>query len=248
MRILIIEDETPNFLKLQKMINSMPIDAEIVGPVDTVAESREKLGEGGFDLIIADIRLSDGLIFDAFEGVTGETPVIFTTAYDEYAIRAFKYNGIDYLLKPIDATELAAAIERASHASASRSTLSELYRMLAGERRQYRKRFLVADRDGFLAVSADDASYLFSEGGVTQLFLKDHRHFILDSSLEELEGQLDPADFLRVTRQHIVRIDSVGRLVNWFNRKMKVVLTEYPDEEIVVGKDKTSRLKQWLGY
>lgn len=250
MKILIIEDETPNFLRLQKLLNDIIPEAEIVGPADSVAAAKDILSCRTFDIILADIRLSDGLVFEAFDEAVIKSPVIFTTAYDEYAIKAFKYNGVDYLLKPIAKTELEASLKKVQDKSGvfKGEDLNKLYRLLQNGGVRYRERFLVQEKDGYNIIMADDVRYIYFEGGITRLFLKDGHRFIIDQPLNELEEQLDPKRFFRATRQHIVNIDGVERISNWFNRKVKIHLADYQDVEIIVSKEKTSFLKQWLGY
>lgn len=248
MKILVLEDERNNFLRLQKQLKTLSEEYEIVGPADTVSSAREYLREGSFDLIIADIHLTDGLVFDAFDDSEIKCAVIFTTAYDEYALKAFRYNGIAYLLKPIILEELEEAIAkvRSLHPDYVRENLGKLYSLLRKGNLQYRQRFLVADRDGYMAIPVDAVSHICSEGGLTRLFLKDKHSHVIDMSLDELEEQLAPTSFIRANRQYIIHIGSVKRLNNWFNRKMKVLITEYPDKEVIVSKEKTTSLKQWL--
>lgn len=250
MKILVLEDERPNFLRLQKQLQSLSADYETVGPAETVASAVTYLSEAVYDLIIADVRLADGLVFDAFDGCRVSCAVIFTTAYNEYAIRAFDYNGICYLLKPIVTEELAAALRKAvdMRAGCMREDLDRLHSLVAGGNLQYRRRFLVSDKDGYFVVGSDAVSHIVSDDGVTRLYLKDRRTFAVDQSLDTLERQLDPAAFFRANRRHIVHIASVERLNTWFNRKMKVVIAGYPDAEIIVSKEKTTALKRWLDF
>ena len=131
-------------------------------------------------------------------------------------------------------SELAKAIDKAVRQHGQEGSL------------HYRHRFLVAERDGYLAIGVEMISYIHSEGGLTRLFLKDKRRFVVEQSLDELEKQLDPSAFFRANRQHIVHITSVKRLSNWFNRKTKVIIAEYPDKEIIISKEKTPGLKHWM--
>lgn len=236
MKILVLEDGMQDFALLQGHLESLPGNYEIIGPAGTVASARTLLRKDSYDLIIADIRLADGLVFEALDDSPAKCPVIFTTGYGEYAVKAFGYNGTGYLLKPVDRQELAKAIDKAvrQHSSEKEGSL------------HYRHRFLVAERDGYLAIGVEMISYIHSEGGLTRLFLKDKRRFVVEQSLDELEKQLDPSAFFRANRQHIVHITSVKRLSNWFNRKTKVIIAEYPDKEIIISKEKTPGLKHWM--
>lgn len=249
MNILVIEDEKHNADRLIRLLNGYDANCRVFGPLGSVMEIRDFFqGEDKVDLILSDIRLTDGLSFDALKDIPGNIPVIFTTAYDEYALRAFNFNGIAYLLKPIEKDELSEAIEkvrRMSSLSASKE-IAEIYRLLQGKSVAYRQRFLIPDRDGYITVPVSEVSYVSTESGVTRLFLKNKKQHAVDISLDDIEAQLDPARFFRATRQQIVNVSSVQRISNWFNRKIKIILSDYPDAEIVVGKEKATRLKQWL--
>lgn len=248
MKILILEDEEPNYKRLRKMLAGLRQNAEVFGPIDNVVEARVFLTDNTVDLILADIRLSDGLAFEAFDETDLRCPVIFTTAYDEYALKAFKYNGIDYLLKPIVREELAAALDRSDSHKDRRDIpgLNDLFRLLDKENVRYRRRFLVPDRDGMIAVSTEEIRFISSENGMATLHLSKGRVFSIDVSLDEIERQLDPEQFLRVTRYHIVCISAVERLTTWFGRKTKVQIADWPDAEIYVIKEKAPLLKRWL--
>lgn len=248
MKILILEDEEPNFKRLSKMLTSLRPDAEIVGPIDSIADAKNYLARNSTDLILADIRLSDGLAFEAFDEIELRCLVIFTTAYDEYAIKAFKYNGIDYLLKPIVKEELASALDKSERLRGEQTIpgLKELYSLLEKESTKYRQRFLVPDKDGMIAVSTDEIRYIESDSGLAKLHLSKKRIFTIDLSLDEIERQLNPDMFLRVTRYHIVNISAVERLTTWFGRKTKVQVADWPEAEIYVIKEKAPVLKRWL--
>ena len=249
MNVLILEDEKHNADRLKRLLSSSFDDISVCGPLTSIAEIRRFFNVPvKIDLIFADIRLSDGLSFDALKDIPGDVPVIFTTAYDEYALKAFHYNGIAYLLKPIDKEELAEAVEKSRRMIAPTATkeIVEIYRLLKGKPEVYRQRFLVAEKDGYITVPVSEISYISAESGLAHLYLKNKKQCRIDMSLDEIDTQLDPLQFFRATRQQIVNISSVQRISNWFNRKIKIVLTGYPDVEIVVGKDKVSRLKQWL--
>ena len=124
--------------------------------------------------------------------------------------------------------------------------IAEIYRLLQGKPEVYRQRFLVAEKDGYITVPVSEISYISAESGMARLYLKNNKQYHIDMTLDDIDTQLDPMQFFRATRQQIVNISSVQRISNWFNRKIKIILTEYPDAEIVVGKDKVTRLKQWL--
>ena len=169
MKILVLEDGMQDFALLQGHLESLSGDYEIIGPASTVASARTLLRKDSYDLIIADIRLADGLVFEAFDKYPAKCSVIFTTRYDEYAIKAFKYNGIDYLLKPVIREELAEAIRkvRNPHLQPEESVKPDNTGMKNGLR--HRQRFLVSKKDGYLAIDVGTVSYIYSEGGLTSL-------------------------------------------------------------------------------
>lgn len=163
-------------------------------------------------------------------------------------LKAFHYNGIAYLLKPIDKEELVEAVEKSRRLTAPSATkeIAEIYRLLQEKPEVYRQRFLVAEKDGYITVPVSEISYISTDSGLARLYLKNKRQYHIDMALDDIDTQLDPLQFFRATRQQIVNISSVRRISNWFNRKIRIILSEYPDAEIVVGKDKVTRLKQWL--
>ena len=250
MNILVIEDEKHNADRLIRLLEDTVEDARVHGPLASVAETRDFFRKApAIDLILADIRLTDGLSFDGLQDIPDNVPVIFTTAYDEYALKAFNYNGIAYLLKPIEKDELVEAIEKSRRMFAPPSAtreIAEIYRLLQNRSEAYRQRFLIADKDGYITIPVSDISYISTESGTTRLFMKNNKQYTVDMSLDDIDSQLDPAQFFRATRQQIVNISSVRRVSNWFNRRIKIIVAEYPDIEVVVGREKVVRLKQWL--
>ena len=250
MNILVIEDEKHNADRLIRLLEDTIEDARVHGPLASVAETRDFFRKApAIELILADIRLTDGLSFDGLQDVPDNVPVIFTTAYDEYALKAFNYNGIAYLLKPIEKDELVEAIEKSRRVFTPNSAtkeIAEIYRLLQSKSEAYRQRFLIADRDGYITVPVSEIGYISAESGIARLFMKDRQQYTVEMSLDDIDAQLDPAQFFRATRQQIVNISSVRRISNWFNRRIKIIVAEYPDIEVVVGREKVVRLKQWL--
>lgn len=250
MNILVIEDEKHNADRLIRLLEDTVEDARVHGPLASVAETRDFFRKApAIDLILADIRLTDGLSFDGLQDIPDNVPVIFTTAYDEYALKAFNYNGIAYLLKPIEKDELVEAIEKSRRMftpTSATKEIAEIYRLLQNKSEAYRQRFLIADRDGYITVPVSEVSYISAESGIARLFMKNKQQYTVEMSLDDIDSQLDPAQFFRATRQQIVNISSVRRVSNWFNRRIKIIVAEYPDIEVVVGREKVVRLKQWL--
>lgn len=249
MNVLIIEDEKPNAERLKRLIHEIRPRAVILDVLESIMDSVEWLSNNPFPtVIIMDIKLSDGLSFEIFNQIKIDIPIIFVTAYDEYAIKAFKQYSIDYLLKPVDRDELVAAFEKLDHITSSSDQQSFEKLLSAFKPKEYRTRFLIPFRDEFKTVMADDIQYFCSESRITKATLTDNTEVILAQTLDELEKQLDPKLFFRANRQYIVHINSIGRIFNYFNSKLKIVLKRASDVEIVVSREKAPQIKTWLGY
>ena len=249
MKILLFEDELRNADRLVRLLLQIDPTCDIDGPIATICEAAHWLRtRPAPDLILSDIRLSDGLSFDALKEAPASVPIIFTTAYEEYAIRAFKYNSFDYLLKPVDKEELAEAIDKVKRLVpvADSSDLRQLIESMARNNYKYRERFLIPCHDGYKTVPVGEINYIFTENKIVRLFLRNGSSETISTSMEELEAQLDPARFFRANRQYIVRMESIRYLGNYFGGKLVLHLNGYPDTEIVVSKEKAQRLKEWL--
>lgn len=246
MKILIIEDEQPNFLRLKKLLNDIDSSYIVEGPLISICSVKDYFAKDNKpDLIISDIRLSDGLVFDAFDNVQFAALIIFTTAYSEYAVKAFQYNSIHYLLKPIVKEELEGAIEKAVRLNPEQ--LSEIKALTNGiENGAPRKRFLVQRRDGFEIVRVEDIAFLQHDCGTLRLYCFSGESYALEMSIDECEAQLSADMFFRANRQYIVNINSIARIINYWNRKLRVVLTNFPNAEVMVSRDKSKALRQWI--
>lgn len=249
MNILILEDEQRNADRLIRLLQKIDPTCIISGPMTSVKDTIVYLQtQPSPDLILSDIRLSDGLSFDALKEAVSPVPVIFTTAYDEYAIRAFKYNSFEYLLKPIDKNELAQAIRKVKQyaLNTTEDNLHQLIEAMERSNYKYRERFLIPYRDGYKTVSANDISYIFTENKIVRLFLRNGTSEAITISMDDLEKQLNPEYFFRANRQYIVNIDSILFLGNYFGGKLILHLKNYPKEAIVISKDKAPGLKSWI--
>ena len=280
MKILIIEDEQSSADRLRRMLESEPMEQreqsdacissaesrqrktegqhEIVGVCASNAEVKAFFAEGAHhevELILSDIQLGDGLSFESLRTVPEAIPVIFTTAYDHYAVQAFRFNSIDYLLKPIDSEELHVAldkIEKKSQTSNLKSqtttdAIAQLLESVKSQTIRYRERFLIPHRaDEFLIIPVSDVSHITIRDGVVRLCTMEGKHHTLNMTLEEVESQLDPQRFMRVNRQFIISAAAVQKLSTYFLGKMRIHMTAAPDEEIIVSKDKVATVKRWL--
>ena len=246
MNILIVEDEKHNALRLQQLVTEISETYQIAGIVGSVEESVLWIKNNPKpDVALMDIRLSDGLSFDIFQQTTVNFSVIFTTAYDEYAIRAFKVNSLDYLLKPIQKEELAIALKK-TNLTASQSNIEQLLELINSKAKIYRKRFLLPAFDGFKTINTDDIAFVYFEYKSTRLMLKSGQEEVVSYSLDDLEDELNPDDFFRANRQFIVSVSSIERILNSFNGKLKVVLKAQPEKEVLVSKEKATKFKEWL--
>lgn len=249
-KILIIEDEKPNADRLKRLVKLIRPKYEILSVLDSITDSVEWLQNNEQpDLVLMDVRISDGLSFEIFDTVQLTCPVIFTTAYDEYAVRAFKHNSIDYLLKPVEQEELERAIEKLESLSDKGIDQKKLEGLINFfQPKNYRNRFLLPYRDGYKSILVGEVVYFFSELKITRAKLNNGSEEILPQTMEELEEQLNPQCFFRANRQFIIHIDAIQQVYNYFNGKLKIVLKNNPDTEIIVSRDKANVLKNWLDY
>ena len=251
MQVMIVEDEKLLAKRLQNILQTVEPTAKVVAVTHSVEESVEWLQlNKAPDLILMDIELADGQSFDIFQKVEVESPVIFTTAYDEYAIKAFKVNSIDYLLKPIKEEELTAALaklKRSKQVPVSESIdalLSALTEMHG--KKDFRSRFLVKQGQKMISIDVGDIAYIFSENGFSFLRTKDNQKYILDYSMDELENELSPKIFFRANRQYILSQHSITAIHPWFNQKLKVEVKPETDEHIIISRDKANAFKTWM--
>lgn len=245
--IVIIEDEKPNADRLKRLIKTIRPEAEVLAVMDSITESIEWLNNHDHpDVIMMDVRLADGLSFDIFEAVKLSCPVIFTTAYDEYAVRAFKYNSVDYLLKPVEQDELQAAFEKLETNQTNTFRLEGLLNFL--QPKEYRNRFLLPYRDGYKSLLVNDIAYFYSELKITRAKLYNGSEEIIPQTMEELEQQLSSKTFFRANRQFIVHIDAIEQVNNYFNGKLRLNIKNTPEAEVIVSREKANLLKNWLDY
>ncbi len=250
MRILIIEDEPLVARNLEKQIRSLLADVEIAGVLTSVEAGRKWFQTNAQpDLIFSDIQLSDGLSFDIFETGNINAPVIFTTAYDEFAVRAFRVNSIDYLLKPIDAQELSRALEKYKALSGDRpidDQLKHLMRRWGGSGNLYKERFLVSHGNSMVPIHQDEIAFFHKEQ-LIYLHSTSKQKFIAEyNALDEIEELVDPAKFFRVNRQYIVHIQSVDKIRST-HKGLTVVLKGEDVSGIDVSREKAAAFKKWLG-
>ena len=254
MKILIIEDEEPAAKRLSEMIKVLLPDAEIFGPLDTITACVDHLrSQPEYDLIFMDIQLADGKSFTVFEQIKILIPVVFTTAYDEYALQAFEHNSIDYLLKPVRKEQLKQAIDKFQKLKeyyGSGDAGSKLYDILKSLKipaiPTYKDRFLISRGDALVPVRASEISCFYAEEKVVFLLTFDNKRYIIPHSIEELSEKLDPKMFFRVNRQYILSSESIRKVYNHFNFKLKVEINTDPKAEIFVSRSKSASFKAWM--
>jgi DNA-binding LytR/AlgR family response regulator len=252
-KLLLIEDEYPAAERLQRLLRQADARAEVVGVVRSVAAGRQWLANNPPpDLILSDIQLADGLSFEIFDQAGLSSPIIFTTSYDEYAIKAFKVRSVDYLLKPIKLTDLRAALAKyhdlraAFSPVAGSQRLERLLDSLPLTGRPYKTRFLVASGKQLLPLEVDQIAYFQTRHELVYLVCRDGRRLVVDYTLEQLERLLDPRQFFRASRQLLTHLGAVRRLHPYFNGKLKLDLLPESAEEAVISRDKASLFKAWL--
>jgi len=249
MNYLIIEDEQFNAELLKSMVEQIDGTATLLSILPTIEESLAWLeSHARPDIIFMDIRLADGLSFEIFKRTDIQSPVIFTTAYDEYALQAFKVYGMAYLLKPIVREELAGALAKVKRIEPQLSAddIGAVLEMFRTQQKSYKSRFLLHYRESYKMIPVKDIDYIFLEYKSVQFKLTDGSNVSVPYTLEELEEQLDPHYFFRVNRQYILHIDSFESIHKDFNEKAKIMLKRDRNAEVIVSRIKMPKFKLWL--
>lgn len=248
MEILIIEDESPAAKRLTQLVSELMPNSRIHGNLDSITSAVAWFQKNPApDLIFCDIQLADGHSFEIFKQVRITSPIIFTTAYDQYAIKAFKLNSVDYLLKPLDPKELAAAIKKFEvHRTQLLLPLDQLREMLIPKSESYKSRFLVRFGEKIQSIQISEIAFFFSEERVTFLQTRDGKRYILDFTLDQLQESLDPKSFFRLNRKYIASFDAIAEIHTYSNSRLKIKLHHCSDNDILVSREKVAELKEWL--
>lgn len=260
MNVLIIEDEDLAVAKLKRSLLSIKKDIVIVGVTDSVESSVSWLNSNPApDIILADIELVDGQSFEIFNRVEVTSTVIFTTSYDEYALKAFKVNSVDYLLKPVQKEELEVAlnkftnwIEKPKAARNSEPVVVNVETLAAQlqERlhaKDYRKRFLVKSVQKLVSVNVDEIAYFYSDDKLNFFKTYNNKRYVVDYTMDELETMLKPQDFYRISRSFFVAPDSLDQISDYFGHRLALKLKPDHDKEVIVSREKVTDFKNWLG-
>ena len=259
MKVIIIEDEIPAANRLAKLVQNYSDEIEIVQKLDSVESSVRYLGNAqNIDLIFMDIQLADGLSFDIFQQINVSAPVIFTTAFDQYTLKAFKVNSVDYLLKPIQKEELQAAIDKYKKLQSSFNNnktgdaglsidnlVKELQRKL--QPKEYRKRFLVKQAQKLVSIDVEDISYFYSDGRLNFFKTTDNKKFVVDYTMDELEEMLDAEKYFRISRAFYVSIGCIDQIHDYFGNRLVLHLVPAVDKEALVSREKVTEFKKWMG-
>lgn len=248
MKILLIEDELPAARQLTKLLQAQNPACQIIDTLDSVEGAVRWLRTfPAPDLVFMDIQIADGLSFDIFRQVEVTAPVIFTTAFDQYAVQAFKVSAVDYLLKPVDPEELARALEkiqvkRTAVPGFNFESLSTYFK-----KENYKDRFLVKTGQQLAFLAASDIAFFRSSDGLTQAFTFAGKKFFVDNSLEELERLLDPRDFFRISRGMTLRLNAIHKIHPHLNGRLKLEIRPAAPEEVFVSRERAGDFKTWLG-
>lgn len=251
MNIIIIEDEKPAARLLQRKVEKLGMQVNTL--LHSVEEAINWFNSNTHpDLIFLDIQLSDGLSFEIFETLDIKSAVIFTTAYDEYALRAFKLNSIDYLLKPIDEDDLSIAISKFKNqfqkSNMAMLDFEMIKKMLVNPmERNFKKRFTIKMGQQLKMINIEEVECFFSENKGTYLHTFDNRNYLLDNTLEQLETELNPKDFYRISRKFILPMKAIKEIQVHSNSRLKVILPTYKEDGVIVARERVIDFKEWLG-
>ena len=250
MNVLIIEDEKPSARRLQRMLSALNFEAKTM--LHSVEESIDWFKNNEHpDLIFLDIQLSDGLSFEIFETINIKSAVIFTTAYDEYALQAFKLNSIDYLLKPIDEEDLEKAVNKYKGRLPQKQTVTldfnDIKNLLVNPiEREYKKRFSVKVGQHLKLLNIEDIECFYSENKGTYAYTIEGRNYLLDLTLDQLADELQPNLFYRVSRKFFVNINAIKDMVSYTNSRLQIKLNKFNEQEIIVARERVKEFKDWL--
>lgn len=261
MQVLIVEDEIHSGLMLQNMILKLRPQWQIMSVMQSVADTVAFLQENPRpDLIFLDIELADGNCFSIFEQIKVDSAIIFTTAYNEYAIKAFKLNSVDYLLKPIKEEHLSLAIEKYENLrqilldagdqereeAAEMIDYDHLAHLIHSPQHSYRKRFLISRRESFYKLDVKDAACFLFEARLTYVITFDNQRYVIAHSMDRLENELDPEMFFRANRQTIINMEAIDRFESYFNGQLVVKLVNNILDKVLVSRIKATQFKEWL--
>jgi len=251
MRVVIIEDEAPAANRLSKMLHAIIDEVDVVKKIDSVEAAAKYLdGSDHIDLIFMDIQLADGLSFDIFQQTQVRAPVIFTTAFDQYTLKAFKVNSIDYLLKPIDEKELEQAVDKYRRLYHQKENgLSDRILKMVQEMNavRYRERLLIKRGQQLSYLKTESTAYCYADGKLCYAIDFSSNKYLLENNLSQLEEQLQPNKFYRINRHLLVNIESVNKVHTWLGGRLKLELLPATKADTIVSRERVNGFKEWLG-
>lgn len=251
MNVLIVEDEPLAAQRLEQLVLDLLPQARVLSRIDSVKRAVQWLKSNPSpDLILMDIQLADGISFLIFEQCEIKAPVIFTTAYDEYALKAFKVNSIDYILKPVDKAELENALRKLESLKGSQPAqpdiMASIHQAMSMLTKKYKERFVIKVGEHLKTIETKNVLYFYSQDKTTFCHTVDNRNHILDYTLEQLESLVDPAGYFRVNRKYLVRGDSIQDIIAYTNSRLRLVLQDSRDSDIIVARERVQEFRLWL--
>jgi len=247
MNVIILEDESRAASFLERLVHKVAPEMKVVAKIESVRDAVPFLKTyADIDLIFSDVQLADGLSFEIFKQVTIKCPIIFTTAYDHYAIEAFKTNGIDYLLKPVEEERLRKAIEKTKLFSPSVALEKLLTLGNTVSAKSYKARFMVKVGDKIKSIPIEEILAFYSLEKATYLHTTSNRDYCIDYSIDQLEALLDPGVCFRINRKYIVSIKACTNILAWTNSRLRLKIDGINDEDIIVARERVQDFKEWL--
>lgn len=249
MRAIIIEDEKLSAEHLSNLLKRIDTSIEIIAHFDSVKKSINEFQKGiKADILFVDVHLADGLSFDIFSSIYIDTPIIFTTAYDEYAIKAFKLNSVDYLLKPIGISDLRNAIEKLNKINNKQqsSIIENIANAYLNLNKQYKNRFMVKMGDSIVSIKTEDVFHFIAEDGITLMVTSNNKRYPIDYTLDQLEGMVSPDLFFRINRKVLISMNSIQKVSLYFNSRLKINSDILEEDAAIVSRERVNDFKTWL--
>jgi DNA-binding LytR/AlgR family response regulator len=247
-KVLIIEDELPASQKLERLLKEIDESIEVVGVLESVEDSTNWfLQNPGPDLIFMDIQLNDGLSFEIFENIEIKTPIVFTTAFDEYALKAFKVNSVDYLLKPLDSDALNKAVQKYKSVFSKDEYNSRIENLLDQLQPKTKERILIKIGEHYKSIQINDINYFFIKERCSFINLGKGKNYSIDYSLDKAEKMIDPKKFFRVNRNFMINISAIKDIIAYSSNRLKIVADGWPDDNVIlVSRERVADFKVWM--
>jgi DNA-binding LytR/AlgR family response regulator len=248
MNAIIIEDEKLSAEHLSNLLKRIDASINVIATFDSVKKSVSEFQKGiKADVVFVDVHLADGLSFEIFNKIQLDTPIIFTTAFDEYAIKAFKLNSVDYLLKPIGADDLRVAIDKLKKFNQSHTSIvQDIANAYQNLNKQYKNRFMVKMGDSIASVKTDDVFHFIAEDGITLMVTSNSKRYPIDFTLDQLEGVVSPDLFFRINRKVLISMNAIQKVNSYFNSRLKINSDILEEDAAIVSRERVNDFKTWL--